>query len=472
MAHITGRSLDEWITLQLDKWKELEPKINTNTDSMVNMDSTVIAEVAYWLEQDLITQTNNAFLAYATWDELSNLWIDRGIIRKAADKAIGIAVFSRASLAVSNYTIPAGTLISTVEDSQWSVLTFVTTSEWVLYWQLSVPDWLANTTSSTWTIWDGTYSYTVTAIDGNWRETDASTNLDVVISNWLTNNSILLTWSPVALAISYNIYLGWFLLGSSWTADYTDLVGTTASIIVPPVSNETWALSIELPIESTSAGIIYNLWAGTITKMIEPPVWIEEVTNTSVTYSGSDKETDAIYRARIAEELSNNYWKVTTSWYQRTAEAVDDVASATILHEAWNPVNEISCFITSTWSNPIPSAELISTVELALNNDENRAVCDSIIVYAPTIVTINVTMTITAYDTENYTEPTLTTLIEDSLQSLFLSLGAGSVVKVVDIANTIYSLDAVTDFILTTPVANQTIAVTEIASNWIITINF
>jgi len=47
MAHITGRSLKERNTLQLEKWASLEPNINTNTDSMVYMDSTVISEVAY-----------------------------------------------------------------------------------------------------------------------------------------------------------------------------------------------------------------------------------------------------------------------------------------------------------------------------------------------------------------------------------------------------------------------------------------
>lgn len=472
MALITAKSLDDWKDLQLDKWKELEPNINTNTDSMVSMDAMVISEVAYWLEQDLITQTNNAFLAYATWDELSNLGTDRGISRNNASKSTWIATFSRSELATVNYTVPAGTLISSLEDTFWSVLTYITTVAWVLYWAITVPIWLGNTTSSTWTIWDGTYNYTITAIDWNGNETSASWNLAVVISNWLNDNSILLTWTPVSLAVSYNIYLWGFLLGNSTSADYTDLVWTTASGTTPPWTNETGALTVDIAIESTATGIINNLGAGAITKMIEIPTWIEEVTNTNPTIWGTDEETDTVYRTRISDELANNFWKVTVSGYKRTAEAVDWVASATVLHEGWNPANEISCYITATGSDPIPSAGLITTVQTELNSDENRAVCDSVIVYAPTVVTITTTATITTYDTENYTEVSLTTLIEDTLQTFLLGLGTWAIVRVVDIANLIHDLDAVTDFTLTLPAANTTLLTTEIASNWVVTINF
>lgn len=469
---ITSKSLEDWNTLQLDKWKSLEPNINTNTDSMVSMDAAVISEVAYTLQQDLITQTNNAFLAYAIWDELTNLWADRGIPRKFASKSIWVATFSRSALATINYTIPAWTMISTLEDIYWAILTFVTTTDWVLYWQIVTPTWLANTTSSIWTIWNGTYIYKVTAIDWNWNETDTSATHSVVISNWLTNNSIELSWNPVASAFSYNIYLGWFLLANSDTTSYTDIVGTTASIVIPPVTNETWATSINVAIESSSTWVINNVGTGAITKMIEPPLWIEEVNNSTITSWWADDELDSIYRARIVQQLWNNFWKVTISWYKGTAEAIDWVASATVLHEAWNPSNEISVFITATWSNPIPNAWLITEVQNELNLDENRAVCDSIIVYAPTVVTVNITLEVIAYDTISYTETTLTDLIKDTLQSFLLWLGTWATVKVIDISNAIYGIDAITDFTLSAPTTNTVLTATQIASSWVVTITF
>lgn len=93
MAIIDTKSLQDFIDTQLTKWQELQPNITTNTDSMVYMDASVVAEVAYLLQSDAITLTNNAFLAYATGDELTNLGIDRGIPRKAAVKATGFVKF-------------------------------------------------------------------------------------------------------------------------------------------------------------------------------------------------------------------------------------------------------------------------------------------------------------------------------------------------------------------------------------------
>lgn len=77
MALIDSKSLNDWRNIQLQKWKELQPDININPDSMVFMDASVISEGLYLLQQDAITLTNNAFLAYATGDELTNLGLDR-----------------------------------------------------------------------------------------------------------------------------------------------------------------------------------------------------------------------------------------------------------------------------------------------------------------------------------------------------------------------------------------------------------
>lgn len=471
MALITPKSLEDWNKIQLDKWKELEPNINTNTDSMVSMDANVISEVAYLLEQDLITQTNNAFLAYATWDELTNLWIDRWIPRKIATAATGVATFSREVIDTVNYIIPSWNLISTVEDSSWAVITFETTEEATLYWLLSVPTWLASTLWSSWTITNWTYVYKITAIDGKGDETNASWNLSVVISNWLTNNSIILTWNTVSLAVSYNIYLWWFLLWNSLTATYTDNVGSTWSSITSPLTNETWATSVNVPIQATSTWLITNVWVNSITKFIEAPTWIEAVTNLTATSWGADNEDDTTYRERLRFDLANNFWKTTISWYTRTATSVSWVANATVVHEVWNPANEISVFILASWTNPIPSATLISEVQAVMDLDENRAVCDNITVKAPTVVNIAVTMTIIDYDT-TYTQTDLTNLIKDTLQSYFISVWVWWVVRVVDIANAIHDLDAVVDFTLALPTTNTTLTATQIASSWVITVNY
>lgn len=87
MALIDAKTLEDLRNLQLQKWQELQPDININPDSMVYMDASVMAEVLYLAQQDSVSLTNNAFLAYATGDELSNLGVDRGIARQVATTA-------------------------------------------------------------------------------------------------------------------------------------------------------------------------------------------------------------------------------------------------------------------------------------------------------------------------------------------------------------------------------------------------
>ena len=70
---IDTKTLEEWRDLQLQKWVDQLPNANINIDSMIYMDAFAVAEVMYLLQQDSVTLTNNAFLAYATGDELSNL---------------------------------------------------------------------------------------------------------------------------------------------------------------------------------------------------------------------------------------------------------------------------------------------------------------------------------------------------------------------------------------------------------------
>jgi hypothetical protein len=62
---VTTKSMQDWIDIQLQKRKSVEPNINISTDSMVYMDAAAYAEVAYLLQYDMNTLINNAFLAYA-----------------------------------------------------------------------------------------------------------------------------------------------------------------------------------------------------------------------------------------------------------------------------------------------------------------------------------------------------------------------------------------------------------------------
>ena len=473
MSLITAKTLAEWRDEQLTKWLTLQSNINTNSDSMVYLDATVIAEVLYLLQQDAVTLTNNAFLAYADWDELSNLWADRGIVRKEAVDWTGTGTFGRSAKASVDYTIDAGTIVWTQPDNNGVFVSFITDSEVILYGIIATPGTVASALATTWgTIWDGTFNYTVTAVTGDDIETDESPNEAVVISSWTGTNKVTLSWASVTWAASYIVYLEWIKLATTTSPSYIDTVWSTGSETqTPPSTNETGNTTIDAAVTAWTAGAVGNVWVWTITNLVQTPIGIETVTNAAETSWGSDKETDVVYRARIQEELSTNVWKVTVTGYQQTAEAVDWVATATVVHEAGNPANEISVYITASGDDNIPWAPLLATVTAELNSDENRAVCDEITAKAPSAITVDVTTTITIYDTD-LSESEITTLVEDALDVYFASIEIGGTVRVVDISNAIHDITEITDFTLALPTSNDVLDTYEIATAGTIIVNF
>ena len=477
MTLITSKSLQDWIDLQTSKWLTLEPNINTNPDSMVYMDASVIAEVLYLMQNDMVTLVNNAFLAYAVGDELSSLWADRGIPRLTATSATGNATFGRATKSPTNYDIPVGTLISTQPSgSNGIVIAFATTADTILYgtlWTPSIPSYTTQTTGGA--IGNWTYSYKITAISADTIETDASPNLDVTISNGFSTNVISLTWTAVPNAVAYNVYIkvGWnyVLLHQVTPPTYIDTTGTSASSQQPPVTNLTGNLTVTAPIQASIASANGNVASNTITQFINKPVGLEFVYNADATIGGGDQETDDIYRTRISEELNLNTWKTTINGYQQTCTAIAWVGSASVVTWTWAYRNDITIVITSNSWDWVPSPALIAEVQDIVTRDENRAPCDAITVVAPLTTSINYTVNILAYDT-GYSQAFLTSSIEDNVAAYFRSVPVGWIVYVVGIDNAIFSTLWVIDYTLTLPVANITLAANYIAISWLATINF
>ena len=474
----TPLSLQDFIDLQLQKWKAVQPNINIGTDSMVYMDAAVVGEVAYKLQYDTTTLINNAFLAYANGDELTNLWKDRWVSRLSATTWKGWATFGRATKAMSNYSIDVGTLISTQPSwLDWTVISYKTINEWILYWAISTPAQPSYTAQTTWgLIWNWTYRYSVTAIAGDWVETDASPYLDVTISNWLNTNVISLTWATVPNSIWYNVYIynwtNFVLLHSTVWPSYIDTVWSSINIQQPPLTNDTWSTQVQVPIECTSWWNFWNVAPNTITQFINKPSWIEWVTNTLDTSWWSDEEDDETYRARISEVLRTNTGKVTILGYQQTCEAVPWVATATVTIPVWWQYrNDIVIVITASWWSWIPTQELLDTVLSTVTRDENRAPCDNITVTWPATQSIDYNITILSYDTW-YSQAYMITAIQDSITSYFKSVPVWQIVYKVWIENAIHDTLWVIDFTLNSPTTNTQLINNAMAITGTAVINF
>lgn len=476
MALIHSRSLADFRDLQLTKWKSLVPSIATSQDSLVYLDAAVVAEIAYMLQQDAITLTNNAFLAYATGDELTNLGLDRGIPRKAAIKAVWEVTFSKASVSGTTFPIPTGTIISTAPSEVDGVyVAFQTTEDWAIYGQLQWPNspTINRTDNPSGRFTPATYRFAIAAKDQFW-ETLVGTESSLVVT---TQSSISLTWTAVPWATGYAIY---FASGSSPLTKARDSDSASFSFpdtgtlpwTSPQSTNTTGSTSATVSIEATVAGIGWNVWEWVIINFIQKPTGVDSVVNSMETSWGTDEETDEDYLVRIKDVLENNSSKVTVSGYENTCKKVNGVVNAKVVFTQGQQYrNEFQIIITSSDANGIPSPALLAEVSEFVNSDANRAVCDAITVVAPTTQAINITVSVSAKD-PSFTEAYLRQEIINNLTAYLPTITVGTKVYVVELANVVHDTVWVIDFSVTTPNANVTLAAWAIAISGTITVNF
>ena len=476
---IEAKALTDYINSQLNTWQSLLPSANINPGSMIYMDADVIAEVLYLAQLDAVTLANNSFLAYATDDELTNLGLDRGIPRISASTASGTVTFSRQALASADYPIPLGTIISTQPDGSGTTIAFQTTAAATLYGQILAPTSpAAAIQTSGGVLSSGTYSYKISALGGDGKETD-TVSVSKTISSGSTN-AIQLTWVASARASGYNIYVSVagiykLLAANVSTASYLDLVGTSTSSTIAPTVNSTGNLSVDVAVTASSAGAFGNVAANTVTNFISKPTGLDSVANQAAMTGGVDTEDDDTYRARIKSQLSANSGVGTVAGYQATCEAVAGVASATVSNTNTGGMrNQFTIYITANTGTGVPSAALISAVQAVVTSDENRAVCDNITVAAPTPVSVNITASFAsgAWDNVSYTSAQLTSTITSALQTLFRNVSIGGTLYKNDIANVIHDTPGIKDFTLSAPASNTTLTSSQMAIPGTITLTF
>ena len=95
------------------------------------------------------------------------------------------------------------------------------------------------TTPSKGVIVDGTYYYTVVGVDDKGKETAQATEANIAVAITGANNSVLVSWTGISQAVSYNVYRGTFTGGqnikySGITTTYFKDLGLTGTITTPP----------------------------------------------------------------------------------------------------------------------------------------------------------------------------------------------------------------------------------------------
>jgi uncharacterized phage protein gp47/JayE len=98
--------------------------LDQNPDANPQADATMVhalimalaLTIAQEQEEDLQDVYEAAYVVDATGEELTKKAHNLGVIRQEATEATGVVVFSRSSAATSDYTIPSGTVVETLEE--------------------------------------------------------------------------------------------------------------------------------------------------------------------------------------------------------------------------------------------------------------------------------------------------------------------------------------------------------------------
>jgi uncharacterized phage protein gp47/JayE len=481
MALINFLSLEEIRNKILNKWLQQEPNANVAQDSQIYMDSDAIAAAIFSIQMDAYSLAEESFIAFATEDRLSNLGLERGFPRKEATKATGEVTFSRATKSNQDFPISTGTEISTQPAADGTFVSFLTDTDVTLIGTLDPPSSLGISTALIGgTLPDAsTYYYKVTARDQLDQETDASVEVSITTGSGGNTNVNTLTWNAEVGVKDYRIYVGATLgsetlLGISITPIYSHISGIGDGINSPPATNSTGATSITVDITAKEAGANGNVPVGAITRFVDQPAGIEEVTNSETTTGGANVENDTDYRERIQRAFifGSATSKTTTTGYEQTALGVSGVTTAVVVSNP-DPMkkNEFDIYITSSETTTgIPSATLIALVQIEVNDDDNRSPNDIITVRGPTPVTVDVTTTIDEFESGFTDQAAVRAEVKLNVQAFLNGLPTGEEVKLVDVANSIHDTAGVKDFTITVPVGNTAIGVTQKAIPGSITI--
>lgn len=180
---------------------------------------------------------------------------------------------------------------------------------------------------------------------------------------------------------------------------------------------------IDVPVEANTAGAIGNAAIGAINVISTPIAYVDYVNNPNTLENGTDQETDAAFRIRFVNYLAS-LSKATEDAIAYAISSVQGVIDYSITeNEEYNGTERFGYFyVVADDGTGNPSPELLSNVNNAV--DAVRGLCINFGVFAPIVVTANVSMTITV--ASGYDAPTVKDDVEAALQAYIDLLRLGN----------------------------------------------
>jgi uncharacterized phage protein gp47/JayE len=198
--------------------------------------------------------------------------------------------------------------------------------------------------------------------------------------------------------------------------------------------------SVSVPVQAQVGGTGGNVQANTITVITSPIPGVDRVTNAAAFLTGVDAESDAAFRARFVLYLAS-LSKATKAAISSAILGVQQGLNFTITeNQAYNGTTDMGYFYVVVDSGDgTASSGLLASVGAAIEGV--RPFCSRFGVFAPIIVTANVTMVITS--APGFNHPTVVGNVGAALANFLNSLSLGVSVPYTQLASVAYGVDGV-----------------------------
>lgn len=202
-------------------------------------------------------------------------------------------------------------------------------------------------------------------------------------------------------------------------------------------------------------GIIGNVPAESVIYMALAPIGIARCYNPEAFLGGTDDESDDGLRTRVLESFASLPNGSNKAFYETEARNTDGVAAVCVLPKN-RGLGTVDIIISSF--DGVPSAELVSSVKDKL--ETRREICVDVEVFAPTAVTVPVSVAIKAEDGFDY--DTVAANVSAALTQYFSGKLLGKDVLLAKLGYVVFGVDGVSNYSILLPSADIIVSADEL----------
>ena len=209
--------------------------------------------------------------------------------------------------------------------------------------------------------------------------------------------------------------------------------------------------SATVTVKSSKSGVIGNMLAGDFVDLVSPVVGIDSRATVIEISGGNDLESNDDLRSRLLQRIQTLIRGGNEEDYVTWTLEVAGVTRAWAF-ENWTGIGKVGIMFVNDNATPIiPDTTFINTVKAYL--ETKRPLCSQLIVFPPSIVTLNLTIYLSPADSL----PLKEAIINAIKEYLFENNRPGGTIYLSQIAEVIASVDGEIDSKIIAPTANITL---------------